>query len=689
MERKNNAVRYFSKILTLILCAVLLCCGQLSAAEADSVPSIVVGDRRETVSLSGEWNYFIDAHGGAMLPEQPPENSAFQNTVSLPSYFAAVGQNERIWYQKTFSLANQPTEAVMLDFGSDATGAAAVYVNGVKADVNIAPLLHIGENTIVLLRQPSENTAFIPGFTDGIDLVFCNAPVITSVQYETDPEDSTVSFEIGLYNPRKTDLKTDVAIAIRDADGAQKGSFVLENVDVLAGSNTSASVSGIEIEGDPQQNRWTAGRPYVYMAEITTSGDRYTEQFALRDEAALFGAEGHRYGTDLIVSDFFAREENRGETWSAEWVTAFFKLIKDFHWNVITYRDGNLPECWQETALREGILLVDKNQDAEWAAQQDSLWTRETDLLAKTAEIKERNPEAVIIPVLYDAADGLFHEIPALSGVSTMRLKHLFSDHQEQNTPSVPKTDGGNAFVRFFKEIGTYFKEMCYKTFIKDNRYKMFLSGLGNTLFIAVAATGFGVIIGMLIAIIKVWYHQNTLAKKKNSFLWLLNFLAEFYTTVIRGTPVVVQLLITYNIIFVFSDKAVLIGIFAFSVNSGAYVSEIIRAGINSVDKGQTEAGRSLGLSQVTTMKSIVLPQAFKNILPALGNEFIAVLKETSVIGYLGVIDLTRAGELVRSRTADAFFTLLFVALIYLVFVFGLSAVFKRFERRLNKSDRN
>ena len=169
----------------------------------------------------------------------------------------------------------------------------------------------------------------------------------------------------------------------------------------------------------------------------------------------------------------------------------------------------------------------------------------------------------------------------------------------------------------------------------------------------------------------------------------VLNFIAEVYTAIIRGTPVVVQLLITYNVIFVFSDEAVMIGIFAFSINSGAYISEIIRAGINSVDRGQTEAGRSLGLSQFTTMKSIVLPQALKNILPALGNEFIALLKETSVIGYLGVVDLTRAGELVRSRTADAFFTLIFVAIIYFILVFGLSSLIKYFERRLNKSDKH
>lgn len=234
-------------------------------------------------------------------------------------------------------------------------------------------------------------------------------------------------------------------------------------------------------------------------------------------------------------------------------------------------------------------------------------------------------------------------------------------------------------------EIINYLTEMFEKTFIRDDRYKLFLEGFKNTLVIAVFATLIGVLIGLIVAIIKVWHKQYP----KNVFLKILNFIAEVYTTIIRGTPVVVQLMISYFIIFAFSDQAVLVGIIAFSFNSGAYVSEIIRAGINAVDKGQTEAGRSLGLSQLTTMKSIVLPQAFKNILPALGNEFIAILKETSVIGYLGVVDLTKAGEMVRSRTADAFFSLIFVAIVYLILVLGLSALFKALERRLSKSDRS
>ena len=234
-------------------------------------------------------------------------------------------------------------------------------------------------------------------------------------------------------------------------------------------------------------------------------------------------------------------------------------------------------------------------------------------------------------------------------------------------------------------EFINYLTEMFEKTFIRDDRYKLFLEGFQNTLLIAVFATLLGVIIGLIVAVVKVWYKQYP----KNVLLKILNFIAEIYTTIIRGTPVVVQLMLSYFVIFASSDKAVLVGIIAFSFNSGAYVSEIIRAGINAVDKGQTEAGRSLGLSQTRTMVSIVLPQAFKNILPALGNEFIAILKETSVIGYLGVVDLTKAGEMVRSRTADAFFCLIFVAAVYLALVLGLSALFKKMEKRMSKSDRS
>ena len=229
-----------------------------------------------------------------------------------------------------------------------------------------------------------------------------------------------------------------------------------------------------------------------------------------------------------------------------------------------------------------------------------------------------------------------------------------------------------------FEEIAKSFE----RTFIRQGRYKLFVEGLGNTLLIALVATLIGILIGVVIAIIKVLHKQTGKIK-------LLNAFAEVYTTLFRGTPIVVQLLIIYNVVFSSSREAVLIGMLAFGLNSGAYVAEIIRAGILEVDVGQTEAGRSLGLSQTTTMFSIVLPQAFKNILPALGNEFIAVIKETSVIGYLGVMDLTRAAELVISQTLDVYFPYISIALVYLALVYGLSALLKLMERRLARSDRS
>ena len=219
------------------------------------------------------------------------------------------------------------------------------------------------------------------------------------------------------------------------------------------------------------------------------------------------------------------------------------------------------------------------------------------------------------------------------------------------------------------------------KTFIAEDRYKLFLDGFNNTILIALVATLIGVPIGAIVAIIRVFHKQT-------GKLVILDKICEIYTTIIRGTPVVVQLLITYNIIFSWSTQAVLIGMIGFGLNSGAYVAEIMRGGINAVDIGQTEAGRSLGLSSVTTMKSIVLPQAIKNVLPAIGNEFISLLKETSVIGFLGVIDLTKAAERVISRTMNVYFPYISIALVYLAVVYGLNYLFKKLEKRLAKSDR-
>ncbi len=219
-----------------------------------------------------------------------------------------------------------------------------------------------------------------------------------------------------------------------------------------------------------------------------------------------------------------------------------------------------------------------------------------------------------------------------------------------------------------------------YTTFIKSNRWSLFTEGLGNTLKIAIVATLIGVLIGVTIGIIRV-YHKET------GQLKILDKICGLYLTIIRGTPVLVQLLIIYYVILSFVRNGIPIAMLAFGINSGAYVAEIIRAGINAVDKGQTEAGRSLGLNGSLTMRLIVLPQAIKNILPALGNEFIVLLKETSIVGYIGIIDLTRAGDMIRSQTYDAFTSLLSVAIMYLLLVIGLQAILKRIEGRLAKSD--
>ncbi len=222
-----------------------------------------------------------------------------------------------------------------------------------------------------------------------------------------------------------------------------------------------------------------------------------------------------------------------------------------------------------------------------------------------------------------------------------------------------------------------------YKTFIVEDRYLTFLQGLGNTLVIALFATILGIAIGLVIAIVKVYHAQSGHWK-------IANGVCSAYTAVIRGTPVLVQLLIMYYIVFASapSEMAIPIAILSFGINSGAYVSEIVRGGILAVDRGQMEAGRSLGLTQGQTMKSIVLPQAIKSILPALGNEFITLLKETSVVGYIAVVDLTRAGDVVRSRTFEAFFSLISVAVVYFILVMGISWLLKKAERRLAKSDR-
>lgn len=221
-------------------------------------------------------------------------------------------------------------------------------------------------------------------------------------------------------------------------------------------------------------------------------------------------------------------------------------------------------------------------------------------------------------------------------------------------------------------------KEMIYKTLILDDRYKYILSGLLNTVIMAFFAVIIGIILGLIVSIIRNDYEVN----KKHK---ILNFISKMYVEIIRGTPVILQLMIIYYVIFKSVNiNIILVGIIAFGINSGAYVSEIIRSGIKSIDKGQMEAGLSLGLKYKQVMKLIVLPEAFKNILPSLGNEFITLLKETSVGAYIGIIELTKSGDIIASRTYDYFFPLIIVALVYLILTLSLSKMVNVMERRLN-----
>lgn len=240
------------------------------------------------------------------------------------------------------------------------------------------------------------------------------------------------------------------------------------------------------------------------------------------------------------------------------------------------------------------------------------------------------------------------------------------------------------------------FQTKFYLNFIKNDRWKYITSGLGNTLKITVFALIFAVIIGVLVAIIRYSYDKNHTNKAGNFIQSLLQFLlavangiCHVYLTIIRGVPVVVQLMIIYFIIFASPDVSkIFCAVVAFSLNSGAYVAEIVRGGLNSVDKGQFEAGRGLGFGYIATMWYIILPQAFKNILPALGNEAIMLLKDTSISGYVAIQDLTKGGDIIRSRTYDAFMPLIAVALIYLILVTILTLLLRRLERRLQSSER-
>ena len=229
-------------------------------------------------------------------------------------------------------------------------------------------------------------------------------------------------------------------------------------------------------------------------------------------------------------------------------------------------------------------------------------------------------------------------------------------------------------------------KDKLYLNFVKEDRWKLLVTGLGRTLTISLFAVIIGIVLGFLIAVLRSTFDTMD---KKNAVTKFINSILKAYLTVIRGTPALIQLMIIYFVIFASSsiDK-VTVACISFGLNSSAYIAEIVRSGIMSVDPGQFEAGRSLGFSHAQTMWHFILPQAFKNILPALGNEFIVLVKETSIAGYIGIEDLTKGGDIIRSRTYEPFLPLIAVAIIYLVIVMFLTMLVGKLERRLKTDER-
>lgn len=234
------------------------------------------------------------------------------------------------------------------------------------------------------------------------------------------------------------------------------------------------------------------------------------------------------------------------------------------------------------------------------------------------------------------------------------------------------------------------FSQQFYIAFIKDDRWMYIVTGLKNTLIVTFFAVLLGIAVGAVIAVIRSTWDKNRETMRLGLgkvLLWAANLVSKIYLTIIRGTPVVVQIMILFFVVMASSNNKILVGVIAFGLNSAAYVAEIIRSGIMSIDAGQTEAGRSLGFNYTQTMWYIVMPQALKNVLPALANEFIVLLKETAVAGYVGLTDLTRGVNIIRGVTYQSFLPLMAAAVIYLVMVVFFTWLVSRLERRLRDSE--
>lgn len=295
------------------------------------------------------------------------------------------------------------------------------------------------------------------------------------------------------------------------------------------------------------------------------------------------------------------------------------------------------------------------------------------DVLGMELEVVDMEFDAVITSVQTGKADA---GIAGITVTEERKENVNFTDAYTDVKQVVIVNDGSVGSGR--RSLLEQFKS-C---FVTGHRYQYLLTGLGNTIVITFFAILLSLALGTLIAIVRATHDRNGNHR-------VLNLVCQFYLTIVRGTPTMVQLLIIYYVVFASANvDKIFVAIIAFGLNSAAYISEVIRSGIMSVDKGQMEAGRSLGLSYSQTMRLVILPQAFKNVLPAIGNELITLLKETSISGYIGLVDLTKGSDIIRSVTYDAMMPLGVVALIYLGIVLALSAGVNRLEKRLRKNER-
>lgn len=364
------------------------------------------------------------------------------------------------------------------------------------------------------------------------------------------------------------------------------------------------------------------------------------------------------------------------------------KSIEDLH-NISGLRIGVQQGTTSDSYVKENICepeRFDSNAIICQAIMSGKLDAGIIDFVPAEHFVKQNNGELILLPGILNSEEYAFaisKERPDLVAVFNEVLedmqeegliKHIVNKHVEKLNEQTEETV---EITGFWEKLKDDFKT----NFVDDDRYMYLVDGFCITLIVSAGAVILGVLIGFLVAVIRS-------AADQTGKLKIANAICKLYLTVIRGTPVVVQLLIIYFVIFGSVDVSkVLIAIIAFGLNSGAYVAEIIRSGIMSIDKGQLEAGRSLGLSYPRTMVRIILPQAFKNVLPALGNEFIVLLKETSISGYIALEDLTKGGDIIRGQTYNAFVPLMAVAIIYLIVVIFLSKLLALLEKRLKKNE--